>query len=429
MITQNELYNTVKALFPSYTIFEDIGEYVAAYRNAGANTLTVPICGIFQVSPFNYIAANGIKITKVAATLEILPSREQMPGVRDTVNSVAAVNSNQTVVMEDSDEISYTVTTWYSSAQVGQEQASPSNTGKVIPVTMYMQFDIFENGVNGNNILLYIDGKQIHYTEINFARPRTLDSVPKQTGNAQAKILNTNFSITFNAPLLSTDGSDILKEATFNPSTNTAHCVEVRIKDTSYYYLMTFGNCINTSVPGQNAGIQINLHETSGDEVEHWGAQWGVYEVNGNIAYIDASTDTVVFWGDGKAEMIDEYTSHPYTDGLTKHTVVTFGSTPLTWRPLRVDDNLYGHTLKYIGTPILNDEGVITFITCTDGSKFMLDAQGVFREYDWEGSYTEVTEDVELWQGIEWTSILHTVNYINPNYIGDFVVKIAEMGL
>lgn len=436
MLTQTNFKAVIAALFPNYTIYEDIGEYVEASRVAGTNTVTIPICGLFRMSPYNYVASNGLRVANATATVEFVPTPLQKQGVVDTINSVAAVNSNVATIMTETigtapnaTSYSYTVVASYSSAYVGTEQSAPSNMGEIVPVQMLISWFIFENGVNGNDITLKIDGKPIFYTEINTARTRTVDAVPKQTGKAEAKILNTNASITFNAPLLTTDGSAILQSAIFNAATNDAHCVEVKINNTYYRYIMTFGNCVNTSAPGQNAGVQIVLHETSPDEVETWGGTWGVYPVTGSTAYLNITATTIIFWGDGTTSTAATYTSHNYTDGLTQHTVVTYGSTPLVYRSLRVGDILYGKKLKYIGDDIESNIGVTTFITCSDGSYFGLDADSIFREFDWEGSPTTISSDSYLFEDTEWTSILRTVSVINATYAGMFQVLISEMGL
>ena len=193
MITSKQLAAYLQGKL-GFTIFTDYGRYVAAQRDH--NNVIAPVCGIFRLDPISVVPVQGVFVASGSASIEVAADPKNLDMVRSIVDGLTQY-SGETVTIEDDDGTNYAVTFTYTSANVGVERPSPTNIGKVIPVSFTAYLNIIENGVASSSVKISIDGSPLLFSEVIVTHQRVGDTYATDDGIARSAIVQGGRSFDF----------------------------------------------------------------------------------------------------------------------------------------------------------------------------------------------------------------------------------------
>lgn len=304
-----------------FRLYTNDGEFIKAFRDG--NEITEYVNGICRISNSSLTPLKALSIltmnVEVEFCIRVDNLEKDVNGNYLEVLNVQALCENfvnsqngQTITLTEKDK-TYVLAVNTEMPIVGVERLI-TPLGKCMPITLQLFYTMVENGINSNDISLYIGNEEVPYTDmtidrvfVNTVAQKLIEEVGK-TANEQNSV-----SISFIAPLTNTplgkDYSNILLDG----GNNVAFPVIVDYKTLNKRkeYTMTFSSLKNTSSGIQNVGVQGTLVEVDTNVADYRDLntiQWESKEITVNLQHADSyfnisgiEKDNIYFidWGDG----------------------------------------------------------------------------------------------------------------------------------
>lgn len=329
-----------------FKLFDNVANMVSAYRKG--NNIVQSVQGIFSLAPSNLTPIKNLNIAVVTARLELAVNIDTLPPevtddgeivdyplvrlVRDIWDGFAEANNGTPITLTDNDGKSYSVTPSYSLMSNGSVEILTSETGEVMSLATTMSFTVVENGINTNDISVYINGEDIMFGQAVITRNRVADSSVYADNNTSTNIVDSSKSviqqngigIDLNIPLLySAVGKQIARDIMFGGN-NTAYAVVINDKRgyINGAYIMTTGSNTLGMIPAENVSARVSLVEVA-PFIATFDSKWIQLSYSGTGTYtktIDLPAGATIVWG-------ENYDGEVLTEAVTSisHTYTTSG--------------------------------------------------------------------------------------------------------
>lgn len=296
-----------------FLVFNDAGDLKTTKR-IGAQTKKYVQCVLEKVSadtvPIKNIAFRVIntELTVFVDYLEMgyfeTEGGRGQSKMLDVVQNILADNlyglSGQTITLED-DGKTYNVTISMDEAITG-EKTSLGELADMIPLTVSITFTIFENGINNNDIKIFINGEEIYFTRIVMSSVKTADqSTFANDKQSKVYMLMGGKSIDLTMPVLNTKFSKRLWEEYCGGEINKPVSFAMQTPLGNYTFVGLLGNTTITGDIGQNLGYNFSVVEGVEDVLDFNYQEWEKksYEGKSFTITIDTDKQRVIQWGDG----------------------------------------------------------------------------------------------------------------------------------
>lgn len=316
-----------------FKLFDNVGNMISAYRKG--NDIVQSVQGIFSLAPSELTPIKNLNIAIVTARLELAVNIDTLPPevmdtgeivdyplvrlVRDIWDSFAEANNGTPIVMTDNNKKTYSVTPSYSLMSNGSVEILSSDTGEVMSLATTMSFTVVENGVNSNDISVFINGEDIMYAQATITRNRTADSsvyVDKEKGSAESPASNSTktvvqqngIGIDLNIPLLDSAVGEQISDDILSGGNNKAYAVVIKFKTKTRGYVMTTGSNVIGLVPAENLACRVSLVEVA-PNIAVFDNNWTFKTFTGSGTYTlqgDFVKGTIVIWGEENNALVFE---------------------------------------------------------------------------------------------------------------------------
>lgn len=305
-----------------FKIYTNLGDYVQAYRVL--NDVEQYQFGIMRVLPSEIVPVKGLSVQNLVIQVEFgveIDKSElddngnylQVVYTQQILNNYAQSTTGTTETIEGLDSKNYTVAYSINPCTVGSVTMTSSDKGEVLPVQITIDVSAVENGVNLNDIDVFIDGEAVYPLSIQATRKRipNENSFSNKTSTSVGMLQN-GFGLDMIVPALYNELGETILDDIYIGKDNIAH--EVRIRNDKYlvYYVANSDNSgaepryafykkeqkkltykvtvtspkltviINGST-GLTAGYSIdwgdNTAPTQGNVTKHTYSQAGTYEI------------------------------------------------------------------------------------------------------------------------------------------------------
>lgn len=328
-----------------FKFYDNVGNMLSAYRKG--NDVVQYVQGIFSLAPSELTPIKNLNIAIVTARLELAVDIDTLPPevtddgeiieyslvrlVRGIWDSFAEANNGIPIPLTDNSGKSYSVTPSYSLMGNGSVELLSSDTGEVMSLATTMSFTVVENGINSNDISVYINGEDIMYAQATITRNRTADSsvyAQEYGGIYQSPYYETKsiiqqngIGIDLNIPLLYSQVGNEIRNDILKGGNNKAYAVVIQGSNTqeSCAYIMTTGSNMLGLIPAENITARISFVEVSVNTAvfnDNWTRDYftdaGTYTKTGDFV-----KGTTIIWGeDCSGQVLTEDAteiSHTYT--------------------------------------------------------------------------------------------------------------------
>jgi hypothetical protein len=339
-----------------FLVFADEGDLVST-RKVGAKEINYTQ-GLVEVTSSTIVPVKNITFHTINAQLMILADttdagfvyetdkkRKQSRNVIDIKQCLYEMIdklNGQTTNMEI-DNKTYNVTISMSRPTDGQKDTL-GHIVDMLPLYMNISFNVFENGVNTNNVKLILNHEDIHFTRMVLSKVKTAD----QNNFAKDKASKTlalvgGKSIDLVMPTLDTAFSRVVMED-FLKDNMLNRAIDVRIETPlgNTQFIGILGTTQISGDIGANLGYNISIVQGVEKALEYRDGYWAknywrqeqLEKMNYTISsYIDAGES--VYWGDGTFDYHPEFNekgepnsrksiTHKYNRHSGGYEVITF---------------------------------------------------------------------------------------------------------
>ena len=164
-----------------FKIYTNLGDYVQAYRVI--NEIEQYQFGIMRVLPSEIVPVKGLSVQNLVIQVEFgveIDKSEldddgnylQVVYAQKILNEYAQSTTGTTETITGLDQKDYTVAYGINPCTVGSVTMTSSDKGEVLPVQITIDVSAVENGVNLNDIDVFIDGEAVYPLSIQATRKR-----------------------------------------------------------------------------------------------------------------------------------------------------------------------------------------------------------------------------------------------------------------
>lgn len=315
----NVIASTITGAIP-FKIFTNLGDYTEAYRydNAGnTNAVAQYQYGILRVLPSEIVPVKGLAIQNFIFQLECAVNIDasekddngnylQVVYTQEILNNYAQSYTGTTTTIEGIDGKSYTIAYAINPCTVSSVTMTTSDYGEVLPIQITIEVGAVENGVNLNDIDVFIDGEAVYPLSIQATRKR----IPNENSfsdktSTSVGILQNGFGLDMIVPALYNNLGETILDDIYMGKDNVAHCVDLKFNRWITYYTYTAGILF----------VKENM-------TKHF-AMYSYDEDKNELSFdVTIGTDkSIMILADGSIDFGDETTSSGYT-----HTYTTAGT-------------------------------------------------------------------------------------------------------
>lgn len=264
----------------NFRIFADAGERESVRTNDFETRpqaeIDGTVYGTVYIDPSNRAPIKGLSVLTIRATLELLCEirREPTTGegyypelerLQRVVESFASSQNGQSFEHVDGGT-AYTIVPNFSPAVVGDVQEVVSNFGEVLPIFVSIVFTAVEQGVNSNDVTIYVDGYPVYYESAVLTRSKMVDQYTYSQGKPiESNVVQHGFGVDFVSPLLSNALGEKFTREILAGSFNAGHSVFVATPSIKKSYFCVFGNSSANLQPGKNVGVTLSFVEANNE--------------------------------------------------------------------------------------------------------------------------------------------------------------------
>lgn len=329
-----------------FIVYADMGDLVNGTTNNSADT---KIAGLVDFLP-SEIFGTGAKILNINTRLTLYLNAihtnktnytQQIEDVKQVLNGIIATYNKvpQTYALNGTN---YNLTMNFSLPQ----NLSIINLGyltRCLPVELYITLSAVINGVSSKDKKYYLNGELLEVLSGSTTRARATETNSHDGENSTTSVEQTN-SISFNimVPFLSESPYTLIYEDLMRGIGNDVQLLQINVGSRWDNYMVVFNQTSDSLQEGLNIGFNVSFVEAD-TEIVDFGDDWTqeyfkTIDVNGtefdvtSVRATNTSNATiVVFWGDNSSNImaIGETITHTYTDDITGHNVIVYGTATL----------------------------------------------------------------------------------------------------
>lgn len=299
-------------------LIENTSSTIVPVKNLSFRTLNMQLMILADISDAGFVEETNKKRKQSRNFLNIKESLEEM---------IAKLNGLTTIF--DDGEKTYNVTIGMSMATNGQKE-SLGHINEFIPLYMNISFNLFENGINTNNIKLIVNHENLHFTRIVLSKIKTAD----QNNFANDKTAKTfalvgGKSIDFVLPVLETEFSKVIMED-FIDENSLNRAIDVRLETPlgNTQFIGILGNTQTSGDVGLNLGYNISIVQGV-EKMLKYDTNWQKINVpEGTLTKtISMNKEGTIYWGDGTYDYVTDISriTHTYTNLSKPYTIYKFG--------------------------------------------------------------------------------------------------------
>ena len=232
-----------------FKIYTNLGDYVQAYRVI--NEIEQYQFGIMRVLPSEIVPVKGLSVQNLVIQVEFgveIDKSElddngnylQVVYTQQILNNYAQSTTGTTETIEGLDGKNYTVAYSINPCTVGSVTMTSSDKGEVLPVQITIDVSAVENGVNLNDIDVFIDGEAVYPLNIQATRKR----IPNENSfsdktSTSVGILQNGFGLDMIVPALYNELGETILDDIYDGKDNVARCVNFKFNKWITYYTYT----------------------------------------------------------------------------------------------------------------------------------------------------------------------------------------------
>lgn len=294
-----------------FLIFSDVGDLVTKKRKG--TEIESYVQGVLEQTSSDLVPIKNIELKVINTELCLFvdindlaffetKGKEQSKNlqvVKEILNETLYAINGQTIEMSEGGK-TYNVTIAMSEATNGAK-TSLGDINELLPLYISISFTIFENGVNNNDIKIFINGEEIYFTRLVMSQVKTADQ-STFANNKQSKVymLMGGKSIDLTMPVLNTEFSKTLWEDICGGELNKPISFVMQSPLGNCVFIGVLGNATVTGDIGQNLGYNFSVVEGVEDLLEYYYQEWEQRKYTGQsyTLYIDSNKRRVIHWGD-----------------------------------------------------------------------------------------------------------------------------------
>lgn len=247
--------------------------------------------------------------------------RQNLIDVKSCLDGLINALNGQSVAITDTDDKVYTMAFSFSLPTDGQKM-SLGEISEGLPLYVNFSVVLFENGVNGSEYDIIIDGENQYFTSAVINRVKVTEQNPYYNGNnSKASILNNGLGIDLVVPQTTSAVSEKIEDEILD-GTDKAYCVILKRGEKNTPFICTSLKSQQSIALATNIGFNLSLAEAVEECLEFEENKW----ININTIVLDEEDTTktffnatgeeiVIFWGDGKKEITNASNiSHEYEE-------------------------------------------------------------------------------------------------------------------
>lgn len=279
----NETLETDERRDRPFRIYADIGDFDWAERNV--NDIIGKKYGVMSLVSSNISPLSTLRFAEINAQCEIVVNIDEMTvtdenaptsleyapvvairkAIEELVNEYNGVNFTAT----DENDVSYSVTTTFTFAQIGTMAIATSNLGKIVPVRFMANAIFVESGVSSDAVTYSVQyGGQSYDLYVIEASETMTTSAEGQTHSGEsistATIQEAKYGVNLVMPLTNNAFCERLLQIMHNGSDNTIYPLTVSYKLSDTKTLSFTHNAIITTVSDsvnrpRNVGLNVSF--------------------------------------------------------------------------------------------------------------------------------------------------------------------------
>lgn len=239
-----------------FKIFTNLGDYTEAYRVL--NDVEMYQFGILRVLPSELVPIKGLQVQNFVFQLECAVNidrseKDENGNYTQVVNTQTILNNYAQGMTGTTGTItaggkSYTVAYAINPCTVSSVTMTTSDYGEVLPIQLTIEVGAVENGVNLNDIDVFIDGEAVYPLSMQATRKR----VPQENGfsnksSTSIGMLQNGFGLDLQMPLLYNSLGETILDDIYDGEDNIAHCVDLKFNKWITYYTYTASSLIKVN--------------------------------------------------------------------------------------------------------------------------------------------------------------------------------------
>ena len=232
---------------------------------------------------------------------------------------INALNGQSVSITED--DRTYTMAFSFSQPTDGQKM-SLGEISEGLPLYLNFSVVLFENGVNGSDYNIVVDGENQYFTSAVISRVKVTEQNPFYNGNnTKASIQNNGLGIDLVIPQTTSAVSEKIEDEILD-GTDKAYCVILERGTKRTPYICTSLKTQQSVSLATNIGFNLSFAEAVEDCLDFEENKW--ININTIVLNEEDTTKTffnttgeeiVIFWGDGKKEITNASNiSHEYEE-------------------------------------------------------------------------------------------------------------------
>lgn len=324
-----------------FKIYTNLGDYVQAYRVI--NEIEQYQFGIMRVLPSEIVPVKGLSVQNLVIQVEFgveIDKSEldddgnylQVVYAQKILNEYAQSTTGTTGTITGLDGKEYTIAYGINPCTVGSVTMTSSDKGEVLPVQITIDVSAVENGVNLNDIDVFIDGEAVYPLSMQATRKR----VPNENSfsnktSTSVGMLQNGFGLDLIVPALYNKIGETILDDIYIGKDNVAHEVSIQYNKFLTYYV---SKSDNTEIEEKYAYYSVDGAELS-YEVTVTSPKLKV-RINGNTGFVSYGS---IDWGDGSSLDDSRTTTHTYSQAGTY--TIKYTTTNILLNP--IDDKQIVH--------------------------------------------------------------------------------------
>ena len=304
-----------------FLIFADEGDLVKSTKYG--NQVKTYTHGLLEVISSQVTPVKSLRYQEMSMQLMIIADlnyggkliagdldREQsrnLVEIKSCLDGLINALNGQAVSITDDDR-TYTMAFSFSQPTDGQKM-SLGEISDGLPLYLNFSVVLFENGVNGSDYDIIIDGENQYFTSAVISRVKVTEQNPHYNGNnSKASILNNGLGIDLIIPQTTSTVSGKIENEILD-GTDKAYCVILKRGTKRTPYICTSLKSQQSIALATNIGFNLSLAEAVEECLDFEENKWiQIRETVGenivNSYFFNASGgEIVIFWGDGTKEI------------------------------------------------------------------------------------------------------------------------------
>lgn len=376
---QNQ-FNT-NTLGKKFLIFADEGDLVKSTKYG--NKVKTYTHGLLQIVSSTLTPIKNLKFQDISMQLMLIVDlqkggleehgeRLQSANLIDVKQCIAEVTdrlNGQTIDIREDGRV-YALTFGFGLPTNGMKMAL-GEIADGMPLYVNISAVLFENGVNGGEFDIIVDGEKMYFTNAVITRAKVTEQNPDYYGsNTKASVLSNGLGIDLVIPQTTSAVCEKIENEILS-GVDEAYCVIIERNGKRTPYICTNGQLQQTIPLLQNVGLNLGFIEGKEETLHFEEKKWIKITKEIVAGTLDSAfrnlyeEEIVIFWGDGTKEITSEFNiAHSYNEaGIYDVYAFNKDATDSEW----FEDLVNNYVIKYnlnggvADNPVIYTEETETF--------------------------------------------------------------------